>query len=198
MTLAQSAYIVPGKINLNQIIDLVTEIEAEVYASPIYCEAIATLTNTKFINDKKANSLLKKITRAVIRIAFHKLLSTCESQLSPILAQPSNLSSRSLENLSKQPTNLATPPNSSTLSLVKDAQDLPIQKDNPPVSAITNSGKYTSSLMADSGLYLKKNNQKCGNFLAKFISNFANQKAVKMSEKINRRLKAKLKLQKKL
>jgi cytoskeleton protein RodZ len=117
MNSTQPAYIFSSTISLNQMISLVTEIEAEVYASPIYCNALATLTkNTK--NEKNTNSILKKITRSVIRVAFQRFLTIPEFQRQPFPGQPFELSTPSISNTPKEPMtqeNLRTATMPSTL-----------------------------------------------------------------------------------
>lgn len=87
MNSAPTAYIFSSAISLNQMISLVTEIEAEVYASPVYCQTLATLKkNSK--NEKSTDSLLKKITRSVIRVAFKRFLAIPELQAESFPIKP--------------------------------------------------------------------------------------------------------------
>lgn len=74
MNTTQLIQISPQTINLHQMISLVTEIEAEVYASPMYNNALATLTkNPK--KEKNTAAILKKLTRSVIRVAFQRFMT---------------------------------------------------------------------------------------------------------------------------
>lgn len=77
MNTTQLVNIFPQTISLNQVISLVTEVEAEVYTSPTYCNAVATLTKHPTL-EKKTASILKKLTRSVIRLAFHKFIASSQ------------------------------------------------------------------------------------------------------------------------
>ncbi|WP_354635409.1 helix-turn-helix domain-containing protein [Planktothricoides raciborskii] len=92
----QSTYIFSSTISLNLMISLVTEIEAEVYASPIYCHALATLE--KKSQKRNTDSLLKKVTRSVIRVAFQRFLTIPEFHRQSLTTQPGELSNPSLNN----------------------------------------------------------------------------------------------------
>ena len=92
----QSTYIFSSTISLNLMISLVTEIEAEVYASPIYCHALATLG--KKSQKRNTDSLLKKVTRSVIRVAFQRFLTIPEFHRQSLTTQPGELSNPSLNN----------------------------------------------------------------------------------------------------
>jgi hypothetical protein len=142
MNSTQSAYIFSSTISLNQMISLVTEIEAEVYASPIYCNALATLTkNSK--NEKTTNSLLKKITRSAIRVAFQKFLSIPEFQREPLPVQPFDLSTPPLTNLPKEAMTQENLPSYTMPSTFQEAQSLPKQEEPNIVQAIAESSEST-------------------------------------------------------
>lgn len=143
MNSTQSAYIFSSTISLNQMISLVTEIEAEVYASPIYCNALATLTkNSK--NEKNTNSILKKITRSVIRVAFQKFLSIPEFQRQPLPVQPFDLSTPPLTNLPQEPINQENLPSYTMPSTLEKTQSLPKQEEPNMVHAIAESSDTIS------------------------------------------------------
>ena len=143
MNSTQSAYIFSSTISLNQMISLVTEIEAEVYASPIYCNALATLTkNSK--NEKNTNSILKKITRSVIRVAFQKFLSIPEFQRQPLPVQPFDLSNPPLTNLPQEPINQENLPSYTMPSTLEKTQSLPKQEEPNMVHAIAESSDTIS------------------------------------------------------
>jgi hypothetical protein len=143
MNSTQSAYIFSSTISLNQMISLVTEIEAEVYASPIYCNALATLTKNSQ-NKKNTNSILKKITRSVIRVAFQKFLSIPEFQRQPIPVQPFDLSTPPLTNLPQEPMTQENLPNATMPSPLEEVQSLPKQEEPNMVQAIAESSDSIS------------------------------------------------------
>ncbi len=138
MNSTQSAYIFSSTISLNQMISLVTEIEAEVYASPIYSNALATLTK-KFPNKKNTNSILKKITRSAIRVAFQKFLSIPEFQRQPLSVQPFDISTPPLTNLPQEPMTQENLPNFTMPSPLEKPQSLPKQEEPNMVQAIAES-----------------------------------------------------------
>jgi len=74
MNTTQLINISPQTISLNQMISLVTEIEAEVYASPMFSNALDSLTNHPK-KEKNTAAILKKLTRSVIRVAFQRFMS---------------------------------------------------------------------------------------------------------------------------
>lgn len=86
MNSAPTAYIFSSAISLNQMISLVTEIEAEVYASPVYCQTLATLKKNS--KNGSTDSLLKKITRSVIRVALKRFLAIPELQAESFPMKP--------------------------------------------------------------------------------------------------------------
>ncbi len=138
MNSTQSAYISSSTISLNQMISLVTEIEAEVYASPIYCNALATLTKNSQ-NRKNTNSILKKITRSVIRVAFQRFLTIPEFQRQPLPVQPFDLSTPPLTNLPKEPMTQENLPSYTMPSTLEEAPSLPKQEEPNIVQAIAES-----------------------------------------------------------
>ncbi len=138
MNSTQSAYISSSTISLNQMISLVTEIEAEVYASPIYCNALATLTKNSQ-NRKNTNSILKKITRSVIRVAFQRFLTIPEFQRQPLPVQPFALSNPPLTNLPKEPMTQENLPSYTMPSTLEEAPSLPKQEEPNIVQAIAES-----------------------------------------------------------
>ncbi len=138
MNSTQSAYIFSSTISLNQMISLVTEIEAEVYASPIYCNALATLTKNSQ-NKKNTNSILKKITRYVIRVAFQRFLSIPEFQRQPLPVQPFALSNLPLNNPPKESMTQENLPNSTMPSTLEETQSLPKHEEPHIVQAIAES-----------------------------------------------------------
>ena len=80
-------------------ISLVTEIEAEVYASPIYCNALSRLTKTSKQENSTAD-ILKQFTRSVIRVAFQRFMTRPQ-----FTDQPFELSNHAVTNdFPKEPT----------------------------------------------------------------------------------------------
>lgn len=143
MNSTQSAYIFSSTISLNQMISLVTEIEAEVYASPIYCNALAALTkNSK--NKKNTNSILKKITRSAIRVAFQRFLTIPEFQRQPLPVQPFDFSNSSLTNPPKKPMIQEKSPNYPMPSTLEETQAPSNQEDAKIAQAIAESSDSPS------------------------------------------------------
>lgn len=100
----------PPVISLHQMISLVTDLETEICASPMYDRTIAQLTKTPK-KEKNTANILKEFTRSVIRLACQRFMT----QPKATQEQPWEFSNPSM-------TNNLSPDSTETVSIVSNSE----------------------------------------------------------------------------
>ncbi len=177
MNSTELIHILPQTITLNQMISLVTEIEAEVYDSPMYCDALSRLTKTSKQENPTAD-ILKNFTKSVIRVAFQRFMT--RPQFSE---QPFELSNHAVTNdFPKAPTdNIPI----STIYPTVEKPVIPVHEAETIVSqTVTENYKATNS--EDSNNFVNEVKSFGGKF-AHFIEyfNYSEKKLENYKNKLN-------------